>query len=108
MTSAPRTMGILFVVDDVELTAQMAENHDTGERGLLLTVANEHGSEVEMFLPLQEVKDLALDFAYLARNIEELAEGEAGDTLTEFEHEPNREALAMEACVEPEGRWGNE
>ena len=30
------------------------------------------------------------------------------DAGTEWEYEPNREALAMEARVEPEGRWGDE
>ena len=30
------------------------------------------------------------------------------DDGSEWEYEPNREALAMEARVEPEGRWGDE
>ena len=91
----PRDSTVASAPDDYRLRHPIAIKD--GDRRVEVFIGAKRGS----LSPVQRAEVLA--FAQACRNHNE--RGEAGD---EFEYEPNREALAVEARMEPEGRWGDE
>ena len=108
MSAGEMTIGSLTgLMEGGVVSREIMEDAETGKRVLCFKAETPGGTEVELVLHEDEAVEVGTDFLRFAQDCRShnvRFEADASD----YEYEPNREALAVEARVEPEGRWGDE
>lgn len=73
-TSQEQIVGSLSVIGGNEVKVEVVEL-ENGQRGILLTITSEGGSEVELLLDPEDAQPIGLDLMVFARDVAEFNRG---------------------------------